>query len=457
MRKAAAWRDEAGWAVLILVHLLFLRSIPGLHFDEAWAMNHSLRIMGGEFTLQGMSPYTGPWTHYVGAFFLFLLGPSLFVFRLSQVCLSLGGIYLLQRAMRAYGKEEGARWLPWMIVLLPGLWMNHRFAIELNTFHVFCFGACMLALVKERYFFLVVFWLLGVTSHILFYAMGLAFVGACLWQGVKLEKYAKYILFAFVVLVGFFLRVYLDIPEKGKALTLLASAFTMPLLLFVGYRPRWAQEGAWWWILGLAGIVFLANAFLFLPGFWQLAITKGTEEWRGVIFVLVIPLIAWLSFLGFRELPVMARASFILGVIFFGIMMIKAAPRYYELIMLSLAAMASVGISLPQMKKWRVFILTVLTASTLWYGARYFTLPAARAELRWMFLKDSSRDFLSKQKLAEVLGGWGCRLSDIRHVDSRVREALQALEPGDWPLQAGVCPRNLMIDEADPDFRIRGE
>jgi hypothetical protein len=70
----------------------------------------------------------------------------------------------------------------------------------------------------------------------------------------------------------------------------------------------------------------------------------------------------------------------------------------------------------------------------------FATVPAREENLRLLFFKDSSRDFLSKQELVRFLGGLGCSFSDIKSVDSRVREALIALSRSDWPVAAHPCP-----------------
>ena len=67
------------------LHLYKIAYIPGLHFDEAWAMNFSRQIAfePGIWPLTAMSPYTAPWAHYFAAIFMKVFSPSVLVFRLS--------------------------------------------------------------------------------------------------------------------------------------------------------------------------------------------------------------------------------------------------------------------------------------------------------------------------------------------------------------------------------------
>jgi hypothetical protein len=58
----------------------------------------------------------------------------------------------------------------------------------------------------------------------------------------------------------------------------------------------------------------------------------------------------------------------------------------------------------------------------------------------FLLFKDSSRDFLDKQSLVRFLGGSGCGRSDIQTHDPRLKEELDALSLGDWPVKQASCP-----------------
>ena len=207
-----------GSALLIFVHAFALGEIPGLHFDEAWAMNHAFRISEGEFTLQAMSPYTAPWAHYWAALWMKVMGPSVLVFRASQVFLSLAGAGFLSLALLHSGRRTAAVLLPLTLALLPGLVLNQRFAIELTGFHAFCFGLFALSLVRGWVVLAVAAWVAGTTGHILFYGLGLAVIAAAIWEGREFTRRERFVsTLGCFLLALFFFRVFLMIPEKGKA------------------------------------------------------------------------------------------------------------------------------------------------------------------------------------------------------------------------------------------------
>lgn len=440
-----------GVALLLFVHLFALGKVPGLHFDEAWAMNHAHRISRGIFTLEGMSPYTAPWAHYWAALWMKLFGPSLFVFRLSQVFLSLAGAGFLSLALWHSGRKSAACFLPIALALLPGLVMNHRFAIELTGFHAFCFGLLAFSLVRGWVLLAVFAWLAGSTGHILFYGLGLAVIGAAIWEGREFSRRERWgAAFGCLLLSLFFLRVLLLIPEKGKAAALFASVVGVGFMLALGAEKWkiWRRHSLETVVLYLA-LVFLFNAFFFLDGFWQLSLTTGKEGWKGArIFnlVLFLPFAIWLTQRGSRDSPRWLRRAFLLAVICLGAMMLKPAPRYFEIILLGLVVFAAQGIArLPFLGRMAT-ILFLLLHSTMLYTEYFSTMPR-EASLRFLLFKDSSRDFLSKQELAQVLGGWGCAVGDIQQVDSRVGEALAALSRADWPITNSPCRfKNLQVE-----------
>ncbi|RYZ94659.1 MAG: hypothetical protein EOP11_26050, partial [Proteobacteria bacterium] len=64
MLTANTWK-AADYGVLALglaltfgLHLVGLNAVPGLHFDEAWAMNFAWSLSDHPFTVHAMSPYT---------------------------------------------------------------------------------------------------------------------------------------------------------------------------------------------------------------------------------------------------------------------------------------------------------------------------------------------------------------------------------------------------------------
>ncbi len=168
--KAAA--PALGVASLFFLHFFRLGDLPALHYDEAWALNYSWRISfeRGFWPLAAMSPYTAPWAHYWAALWMKIFGPSVLVFRASQVTLALAGMLALAFSLKK--NFSRVRFLC-VLPLLPALVLNHRFAVELNGFHVLALGLFCLALSRKRYALAAAVAWAGTTAHILFYAVPL--------------------------------------------------------------------------------------------------------------------------------------------------------------------------------------------------------------------------------------------------------------------------------------------
>jgi hypothetical protein len=305
----------------------------------------------------------------------------------------------------------------------------------------------------RRWILLAVFaWILGTTGHILFYGVGIAAIGAAVWERKELGWRDRWIGAGGCLLLAlFFARVATLVPEKGKAWALVASAVLLAALV-LARAERWRlwQKPHWESVAVLLALVFLVNALFFLDGFWSLSITTGKEGWKGgrlLNLLFFLPAALWLARKGSREFPRWLRRAFLLGVICMGVMMLKPAPRYYELALLLVALFMAQGLaSLPFLGRMAMVVFLFLHGTVLF--SEYFSVTPRENALKFLLLKDSSRDFLSKQELVSVLGGSGCGLSDISGADSRVQEALIALSRADWPVDASKpCKwKNLQVE-----------
>ncbi|MGZ3694509.1 MAG: hypothetical protein ACXVBE_02720 [Bdellovibrionota bacterium] len=433
-----------GVIACLYFHLRSAAAIPGLHFDEAWAMNYSWHIAfeKGFWPWQAMSPYTAPWAHYWAALWFRFFGASLAVFRGSQIALSLAAVFVLGRELFRLGFGRASAFFPLLVVLVPGLLLNHRFAIELNGFHPLLFALVFCALARGRVGWASAFCVIGSTAHILFYGVGLALIAAAVWEKKEFSfRERKALGASALALAVFFCRVLVEVPEKGKAAALLLSAL---VLVGISVWPRWVRLfdfiPRWKYLPPVLGAVFFFNLVFFAEGEWSAAIYTGFAYWKSDLGLLFLfpALFGWLAWVELERLPALLRHWFWFGLFFVGVMMLKPAPRYFEIPLLALAALLAFAIARRSARQ--AWIGTA--ALSLHAGLIYFTvLPVVpfEAQLQLLFFKDSSRDFLSKQKLVQFLGGAGCGLSDIKSVDSRVREALQALSYGDWPV-FGKCP-----------------
>lgn len=465
----------SGFCLLLFGHLHDLGGTPGLHFDEAWAMNYAWRIASekGFWPLTAMSPYTAPWAHYWAALWLKLLGPSQDLFRLTQASLSFGGLLLLCASL-----PSRARFLfPWAVLLLPGLVLNHRFAIELTGFHALCFGALCLALSRRWWAAAVAFALLGTTAHVLFYGATVALLVAAVVAGAPQleEKRARGAFTAYFALTALFLaRVAFLVPEKGKASALALSAVAAAVFLALrGHRwPIWSSK-RWEIALAVAAAVFLFNACFFGQGYWTASLYTGLDVWSlypGFAppnFLLCLLTLLLLTVGAVAYAPKLPRAWLLAGAFTTGVMMLKPAPRYHELALLGLAALFALaaassleGVKWPGWKKlrelgrWRRLLPVASAASLALIGFTGIEMSGGlfdvrrqvgvrEAELRFLAFKDSSRDFLDKKGLVKFLGSSGCELSGIETHDPRLLESLRALSLGDWPRpddEKATCP-----------------
>lgn len=430
----------AGAALVLLVHGYGLGDFPGLHYDEAWAMNFAHRIGPGFWPLTAMSPYTSPWTHYWAALWMHVFGVSLAVFRASQVFLSLSGLALLAGALPRHVRPL----FPWAVLAVPGIWLNSRFAIELNGFHIFCFGLLAWALRREYYGTALGAALLGTSAHILFYGISLSLLAMVLVERVTLSARARAAGSLYFIAAAFFFgRVLGAIPEKGKAGALVLSALLGAALL-AGRAERWAiwarARGAVAW----GAAVFAVNAAFFGFGLWTVSLYTGSETvWRWP--AAVVPLLVFFAWGASAMLPAMAHALprhrtwFLCALLFVGLMMLKPAPRYFAIPLVGLAALLAQA---PGRKG--ALPLGVVISLGVFTGVFSAPFEARETSLRFLFFRDSSRDFLSKQSLVRFLGGSGCRPGDIGTNDPRLKEELAALALGDWPVSAARCPYDLV-------------
>lgn len=429
-------------------------------------MNYSWRIAAepGFWPWAAMSPYTAPWAHYWAALFLKVLGPSLWVFRFSQVSLALSGLgflcFALPRAVR------GA--FPWAVLLLPGVVLNHRFAIELTGLHVLAFGVLCFALSKRWWVLACVAALVGTTAHILFYGVVLGLLFAVVTRhGAELSRRERTAFLAyFTVMSLFFLQVLFAIPEKGKAGALVLSAVgAAALVLMKG--ERWYLWRSVWWarVLPVLAAVFVFNALFFGQGAWSLGTYNGRDVWYLYVQICLVGF----AFLSIASIWSLSRSTqtalfwFLSSTFCFGLMMLKPAPRYFEIVLLGLTYFLSHSITLAA-KSWAekadsasgklllsikiglisAAVITPLGLNPYLAFGGFFSKHATHAydrPLRFLFFKDSSRDFLDKQSLVKFLGRSGCKFSDIETHDPRLKETLTALSLGDWKVdEKSPCP-----------------
>lgn len=453
-----------GILIFWVVHGVALGQAPGLHFDEAWAANEAYRIAfePGFWPLQGQSAYTVPWNLYPIAAAFKLFGTEVWIFRGVSLAYVFTGFILIRKALVIWGEKRAGDLFFFTSSFLLGLVLNHRFAVEINTFHVFCFGLLLFGLSrlinissnrKVSLFFVALAVFFGVTSHVLFLTPSLAAALVPLVLGIPLVRDTRVMLLALgAVLSPFFLRIAFLVPERDKALILAAGAGACVLALFFGAGRVWGTAKLRQWAMittGVISIPFIFLTLIFLEGHWSVLFSVGGLQ-KSILFGLT--LLPGLVLFRLQRKAFWSEKFKPFTLFFFylcigvGILMIKPTPRYFELPEVVAALALSLALARYPRSVLSFYFVVVAVFFTLQFSENYLQ-PIVQGKVReskfsFLFIKDDSRDHLSKQKLSEMIAAWGCRFESVQSPDSRVMEALKFLSHTSyWKTNSQVqCP-----------------
>lgn len=446
---------------LYFTHCIFLSAVPGLHYDEAWAalFSHRIAFERGFWPIQAMSPYTSAWSHTVAAVFFRIFGVSLLSYRVSAISCVLLGVYSLARALNNLLESRSAIIFPWIIAFFPALVVNHRFAIEINTFHVLCLGSLCWALsskskYKEIWICCSVF--IGITSHILFIAPALALWISDHLSASKAQQRSLPRIVLLTGLLGFFLKIALTIPEHDKSLGLL---ILISLCLIAALSPAWSfnqMKFLKYRILNLSSRLrhFIAWALMvpsllllafFMEGSWsELFFSSKIHPELAGWFLAPWILILWQGRVIFSD-PKMKPLLiwFSLTLVLSLILATKPAPRYFEIPLVMAALLLALAWSRCPKTIQALSLIAWCTLGSVQLDLNYFA-PILRHEVRlsnfhFLIFRDSSSDTLPKQEIAHTLGSLGCTLDQIEDSGPRLMEPLKFLALGDWPGSNGAC------------------
>jgi hypothetical protein len=440
----------------------------GFHFDEAWAALFSHRIASEPdfWPIAAMSPYTSAWGHYITALFYKIFGTSLLIYRLSGISLVVLGVALLSQALKKMGQPRAGALLPWVIAFFSAAVINHRFAIEINTFHVFCLGLLAWGLseiVSEKgstwrsHIAVLASIVFGITSHVLFLAPAFALLILCFWTDRFLpendpdKRKRMTAIASLIFLAGFFLRIHLGIPEKDKSFALLLlAALSLLGVLFpkVGHRAlEMVQRSALlpvrivFYSACVVALFFLA---FFSEGSWAAAFFNGGQsDLHLILWPLVALGIGFASsrktFLTLSDQNPRWKSAFLwaaLTLILTTAMATKPAPRYFEVPFLMLACLFAIALANAPKRLAAVALFIWILAGALQLDRNYIRPALAgnvpESAFRFLFFKDNSSDTLLKQKLARSLANSGCTFQQVRSNDIRILDPLKFLSIGDW-------------------------
>lgn len=449
--------DLTGWLAFTFTHLFALSTISGFHYDEAWAANTAadLTTPWKIFTLQAMSPYTALWGHALANLFFKLFSPSVLIFRLSGVALCFAGAFLLSRALILIGKREAARILPWILALFTPLVINHRFCIDLTTLHVFClgllfYGAALFHTQPQKRILptllILSSILIGITGHVLFIApvLGLLFIFA--FTQTQLTLIQRLVIASVSIgLLPYLIRILIQVPEKDKAgaLLFLDGLILVWILFFKGRSdlPLKIKKQILTGVsfLCLPGFFFL---FFFSEGHWSVLFTQGWIA-HPSFFVLTVPstvlLFCMLGFSRFKSqtpLDQKLNLGFLMTLFILEVILLKPAPRYFEIAFLMLTVFLALEWERPRSKFYPPVLIFFLMSQLIQLSGNYFETgldhQSVDRPFHFLFLRDRSTDSVSKQELVDVLGEQGCSFADVQSHNSRLMEVLRFYQRDDW-------------------------
>jgi hypothetical protein len=392
------WGWVAAWVLLIFIHCTHLDHFPGFHFDEAWVANLSHRIANesGFWPFQAQSPYANSISYYGVAWVYKVFGTSVWSFRLTGVIYSLLGLALFQMALSRKYRPQ-ALYFPWIILASMGLWLNPRFSIELNTFHVFCFGLIAWGLtlkaeVKRLTLFAVGI-VAGTISHLLFLAPALALLGTRMSESTPLSRLEK----LFVAgLSGCFIpyAFYLSwvVPERDKVFLMLGGAFAVLIWSLFFSHFRFGLLSRFQKIFEFLSLPLLAICLFFLEGHWSLSIYTS-ELQLGFAMGIRILLIGLVYFKFKAHTPEHLNRFSCFLLLATATLMLKPAPRYFELAMLTFCVVLC--FSFIRVSRVWLFLAVFSSLWGFWFsGISKFSLKNYRErEIRFGPLKDHSKDF----------------------------------------------------------------
>ncbi|MDR3606432.1 MAG: hypothetical protein P4M08_03515 [Oligoflexia bacterium] len=466
-----------GLLALAASRLICLSQAPGFHYDEAWAANFAHRIATepGFWPLAAQSPYTSASGHYIAAAFFRIFGTNLFVYRSSGIALMVAGAFLLMRALRGFGEARAALILPWLLAFSVTLAINERFVIDLTSFHAFCLGlfAFGISLFYRRIPAWGALWttlavLFGVTSHVLFIGVALAALGAILLnrRGNGMSRVDSLTIgLCGLGCLAFFVRIFLNIPEKDKALSLISVTISaLALALLPPLRKRFTHEKfqrGLRYVINALALPGCALLIFFWEGSWALLFFTGTIAYPALIGLnLIAPLLCLVSYRAIdrRALPPGFFDFWALTILITSALAVKPTPRYFEIPLVLGAVFFSMVLARLPKKIGAGITLLWIAASTLVFSINYLRpqiedSAPKNLSYHFLFFRDGTGDTLNKQRLVQQLSKEGYGPQQVITHDSRLSEELRFLAIGDWPV-ARANGRTETITNWPPRVRL---
>lgn len=422
---------------------------PAFQFDEAWWALFDHRFFA-EPRLHGMSGYTLSFIHGLTALGLKLFGPHVAVYRAVGKLAVLVGTGALSLALWRRGERRTAALLPWAHAALPGLVMNERWVVELNTFGALALGLSAWALThalsqkkpgRGAVAALAFAAALSVSVHVLLVVPWLALAGVLVISGASVPRAQRGLVWAAASAVVAVLGLMALQDERRAELAAIGGAVTAAAWLVLNPRKWAARLGRLACALGYALAV---HAAVFWEGSWQAKQYVGFLDqplWIGAGALVALPLLWLRPWQGIRAFGLGAQWV-ALTLLLTYLLVPKVGARYLEVPMLALSVGLAASLArLPTRTAAALgSIALAVSAGQLWSNYLKPSLEERQVAVTWRLgrlYKESSEDFLPKIKRVRELGALGCKLEDL--TESEPGPELRFMALGDWPIAPGPC------------------
>lgn len=409
--------------------------VPGLHFDEAWQGLYAHRIASekGFWPLEAMNGYTSPISHYILAAFFKVFRPSLEVMRQSIGLMNLTTLLIFTLLLWKEGHRTAAAVFTWIWALLPLSVHNHRFYIEMTSFLGLCFALNAWALVRaaKKYvldrktlaLFLIPM-ILGLLSHIGYLSVLLAFASFLVITQQGLQKFLRPLSLLFIFAAGLLFKMSSQLQKispaiLGTVLLGLSLAFIFRPDKFLKQRP-WVLQSALLKIsVASCFVISFFYIFFLWDGFWPYMQATGhlPKFWLPINSALLMSCLGWhISRKPGTDLLQKVLLFTFLQFLMMTVLIFKQSPRYYMLTTICLMIFVSLVAEEILRTKYFKSVFAAFAIFSLWnffafenfYLQQYHSQPGDDGVVRFLFFKDSGRDFRPFQKVYRWFARSGC-------------------------------------------------
>lgn len=416
------------FCVAIFTQTTHLLDLPGLHFDEAWQglFAHKISVITDFYPMNAMNSYTSPVLHYLMAIVFKFSSPSLLVMRSFFSIMNLLTLLLLSGLVFRISNIVAAAVFCILWALLPLSFHNHRFYIELTSFHGLCFSiflwGCYFWKKPWSPFVITLSVLAGVYSHILFITV--FFVSILISyrhfpDTSKSKKFRTLISSISILCLPIVVRMAMDTKKMGPYLLVAALLFlsihifgmrltSKPLQLFSRVWNKYS------FILSMP--VFALFTFFHFDGRWPLlqATSILSKEWLPINSIfLILTLIFSFKSKQPHFFSTLSRRYFLSLLILVSILILKQSPRFMTLPMIVSLIWISIEISNYRLPAFRIIWLILFCSWNMYaffevYQKPFLTRGALDSEIKIWLFKDSARDFRPFQKVYSWASSQGC-------------------------------------------------